>query len=177
MKILGPALDGALNDDVLKDLWEVCEKHTCPVLIHFGILGAAGGIASHVNISPMILHDVAKAYPSVPFIVPHFGCGQVDDALMLCWVCPNVYIDTSGSNQWTRWMPYSLTTKDLFRKYYETIGPKRIIFGTDGEWFPRGFVEEYYSQQMKDCLELGFSDEEIQDIFYNNIDRLIREVK
>ena len=68
-------------------------------------------------------------------------------------------------------MPYPLTTKDLFKKYYETIGPDRILFGTDGSWFPRGFVSEYLDVQMRDCVELGFSDEDIQKIFAGNIGR------
>lgn len=177
MKILGPALDGALDDPKLNPLWEVAEKHQIPILFHFGIMGAAGGIAKHVNMSPMIIHDVAKKYPGVSFIVPHFGCGQTEDALMLAWVCPNVYIDTSGSNQWTRWVPYPLTVKDLLKKYYETIGPDRILFGTDAMWFPRGFVEKYYDQQMHACYELGFTDQEVDQIFGGNIERLIAQVK
>lgn len=70
-------------------------------------------------------------------------------------------------------MPYPLTTKDLFQKYYETIGPDRILFGTDGSWFPRGFVSEYLDVQMCDCVELGFSDEDIQKIFAGNIERVL----
>lgn len=70
-------------------------------------------------------------------------------------------------------MPYPLTTKDLFQKYYETIGPDRILFGTDGSWFPRGFVSEYLDVQMRDCVGLGFSDEDIQKIFAGSIERVL----
>ncbi|MDF2675570.1 MAG: amidohydrolase, partial [Clostridiales bacterium] len=66
-------------------------------------------------------------------------------------------------------MPYPLTVKDLFRKYYETIGSKRIIFGTDSSWFPRGFVRQYFEEQMKDCVELGMYDRDIENIFRDNI--------
>lgn len=68
--------------------------------------------AGNANISPAIIHDVAKVFPRAKFIVPHFGCGQLEDTFMLCWVCPNVCIDTSGSNQWIRWMPYNKTLLD-----------------------------------------------------------------
>lgn len=172
-KQLGPALSIALDDPALEPVWKVAEKHRIPVLIHFGILGGAGGTVKHVNRSPMILHDVAKAHPDIPFVVPHFGCGEVQDTLFLCWACPNVHIDTSGSNQWTRWMPYPLTVKDLFRKYYETIGPKRILFGTDSEWFPRGFVHQYFDAQMRDCVEIGMKNEDIDLIFSGNAKRLL----
>ena len=71
-------------------LWQVAEKHQVPVLFHFGIMGAAGGIMDHVNMSPKIIQNVAKAFPDVIFIVPHYGCSKVEDTLFLCWVCPNV---------------------------------------------------------------------------------------
>ncbi|RCX19942.1 hypothetical protein DFR58_10211 [Anaerobacterium chartisolvens] len=173
-KIIAPALDGRMDDQSLNAVWRVAERHQIPVLIHFGILGGAGGVASHVNINPMIMHDVARAYPDIPFIIPHFGCGYPQELLWLSWVCPNIYVDTSGSNQWVRWMPYPLTVKDLFRKYYETIGPGRIIFGTDSEWFPRGFVKRYYDEQIRDCVELGMSREEIRMIFKDNIAGLLK---
>lgn len=172
-KIIAPALKGRINDPALHPVWKAAEKHRIPVLIHFGILGAAGGLADHVNINPMSLHDVARAYPDISFIIPHFGCGYPQELLQLAWVCPNVYVDTSGSNQWIRWMPYPLTLKDLFRKYYETIGPRRILFGTDSEWFPRGFVKPYYDEQRRICIELGMDQEEIRMIFRDNIAGLL----
>lgn len=173
-KIIAPSLPGRLDDSTLNPLWRVAEKYSIPVLIHFGILGAAGGIASHQNINPMILHDVARAFPDIPFIIPHFGCGYPQELLQLAWVCPNIYVDTSGSNQWVRWMPYSLTIKDLFRKYYETVGPERILFGTDSEWFPRGFVKQYFDEQRKACIELGMKPYEVKQIFRDNIAKLLK---
>jgi uncharacterized protein len=173
-KILAPDLKGKLDDPSLNPLWAIAEKYQIPILIHFGILGAAGGIAHSYNISPMVIHDVARAYPDISFIIPHFGCGHPEQLLQLAWVCPNVYVDTTGSNQWTRWMPYPLTVKDLFKKFYETVGPKRIIFGTDSEWFPRGFVKRYLDDQLRDCYEIGMKEEEIKSIFRDNIAGLLK---
>jgi len=121
----------------------------------------------------MMIHDVARAFPDIPFVIPHFGCGQTKDLLQLAWVCPNIYVDTSGSNQWVRWMPYNLTVKDLFKKFYETIGPERIIFGSDSSYFPRGFVKRYYEDQIRDCIELGMTESEIKMIFHNNMALLL----
>ncbi|HID29827.1 MAG TPA: amidohydrolase, partial [Desulfobacterales bacterium] len=145
-----------------------------PVLIHFGILGDGGGIAWHQNINPLRLHDVAKAFPGVNFVIPHFGCGYLRETLHLCWACRNVYVDTSGSNDWMRWMPGDLTVKALFRKYLETIGPERIIFGSDSSWFPRGFAVRYLQDQVRACRELGLSHDALQKIFGSNAARLLK---
>lgn len=172
-KILGPKVSVPLNDRSLYPVWEVANHYGIPVLVHFGILGAAGGIAYHVNINPLIIHDVAKQFSRIRFIVPHFGCGYVFETLNLCWACPNVYVDTSGSNQWTRWMPYELNLEMLFRKYRETIGPERIIFGTDSSWFPRGFCKTYLDEQVRAMIHVGFSDDEIDRVLYTNIAEIL----
>ncbi len=172
-KILGPAVSTPLNDRSLYPVWEVANSYQIPVLIHFGIMGAAGGIAYHVNINPLVIHDVAKQFKKIKFIVPHFGCGYVFETLNLCWACSNVYIDTSGSNQWTRWMPYELNLEMLFRKYKETIGPERIIFGTDSSWFPRGFCKAYLDEQLRAMINVGYTDDEIDRVLYKNIAEIL----
>ncbi|HPH10514.1 MAG TPA: amidohydrolase family protein [Thermotogota bacterium] len=174
-KILGPAIATPLNSRALYPVWEVAQARGIPVLIHFGILGSAGGIASHPNINPLIIHDVAKAFPRIPFIVPHFGCGYIYETLNLCWACPNVSIDTSGSNQWMRWMPYEVNLEILFRKYRETIGPERIIFGTDSNTFPRGFAKRYLEDQIRAMIYVGFSEAEVDRVLYLNAKTLLGE--
>ncbi|MBV8817697.1 MAG: amidohydrolase family protein, partial [Acidobacteriaceae bacterium] len=52
--------------------------------------------------NPIDLHSIALQYPEVRFVVPHFGAGYFREALMLCDLCPNVYLDTSSSNRWMR---------------------------------------------------------------------------
>jgi predicted TIM-barrel fold metal-dependent hydrolase len=83
-----------------------------------------------------------------------------------------VSIDTSGSNQWVRWVDGDWTTKKLFRKYIETIGAERIIFGSDSSYFPRGFAIRYLEDQIRDCRELGLTDSQLELIFGGNAARL-----
>jgi len=173
-KLLAPALDRPVDDETAFPVWEVAAKYEIPVLIHFGILGGGGGVAWHPNINPLTLHDVAKAFPDVNFVVPHLGCTYVRETLQLCWACRNVCVDTSGSNQWVRWMPGDLTVKQLLRKYLETIGPDRILFGSDSSWFPRGFAVRYLQDQIRDLRELGVSYEVMQKILAGNASRLLK---
>ncbi len=173
-KLLAPAFNIPLNDKSLYPLWEVCKAYDIPVLSHFGILGAGGGVPTGVNISPMILEQIALDFPTVNFIVPHFGAGYPTELLHLCWTRPNVFVDSSGSNQWVRWMAYDLTLTDLFRKFYQTIGPERILFASDSSSFPRGYSYTYLEEQHKIMRFLGFPERDIEKILYKNSAALLK---
>ncbi len=173
-KVLGPTVDRRLDDRSLFPLWEAVQDLGIPLLVHFGTMGGGGGIASHVNINPLVIHDVANAFPRLPIIIPHFGCGYLFETLQLCWVCPNVCIDSSGSNQWTRWMPFELNLEALFRKYRDTIGCERILFGTDSSWFPRGFTTAYLDEQVRAMVYAGYSESEADAVLYGNAARLLK---
>jgi len=172
-KILAPILEKPIYARSLYPLWEVCAHYKIPVLIHFGILGAGGGIAYNENINPAILEPVAKEFPEVNFVIPHFGCGHPRELLFLGWVCENVYVDTSGSNQWMRWMPYPVTVESSLEKFYQTFGPERIIFGTDSSYFPRGFAIDYLKEQNRVARFMNIPEDELCLIFGGNIARLL----
>ncbi|MCY4023295.1 MAG: amidohydrolase family protein [Anaerolineaceae bacterium] len=173
-KLLAPALDRPIEDEAGYPVWEMCGELNIPVLVHFGILGSGGGVPWHENINPLKLYTVARDFPEVTFVIPHFGCAWIRETLQLCWACGNVCIDTSGSNQWVRWVDGEWNTKKLFRKYVETIGAERIIFGSDSSYFPRGFAIRYLQDQIRDCRELGLTDEQLRAIFSANAARLLK---
>ena len=123
--------------------------------------------------TPDELARMARRFPELHVVVPHFGVQHVQDLLFAAWGCPNIHVDTSGSNQWVRWMPYKLTLEDLFRRCYETIGPQRIVYGSDSSWFPRGYVTRYLDDQLRVCRELGMPDDHLRAIFAGNAERLL----
>lgn len=172
-KLLGPNVETSLSDPKYYPLWEICQKYNKPVLIHFGLLGASGGQPNGINISPMSIADVSKKFPKVNFVVPHFGCTYMQELLQLCWTRDNVWVDTSGSNQWIRWMPYKLSLEDVMRKFIETVGPERIIFATDSSWMPRGFAYIYLEEQHKNLRFLGLNDSDIHKVLHLNAERLL----
>lgn len=173
-KLLGPDIDTPMSDKKFYPLWELCEAYEKPVLIHYGLQGAAGGKPDGINISPLSLAQASRDFPKVNFVVPHFGCTHMQDLLQLCWTRPNVWVDTCGSNQWIRWMPYRLTLEDVMRKFIETVGPGRLIFGTDSSWMPRGFASIYLEEQQKNFRFLGLDESEMHAVLYGNAASLLR---
>src|SRR5581483_1872966 len=78
--------------------------------VHCGVLSVGVrkklGLPSQFDLrfsNPVDLHAIALRYPQVRFVIPHFGAGYFREALMLCDLCLNVYLDTSSSNSWTRY--------------------------------------------------------------------------
>lgn len=174
-KMIASSQQRPIDDKAAYPVWEMAENLEVPVLIHFGVLGGGGGPAYDLrNMNPLTLWKVCSDFPTLKFVIPHFGACYWRELLQLCWQCPSVHVDTSGSNQWMRWMPDELTMKDLFRKSMETIGPERLIFATDSSWFPRGFSVEYLREQLRVCYDMGLDEESIGKIFYGNAARLLK---
>lgn len=174
LKMFGPLMSRRVDDPEADAVWNVAAKHQVPVLIHFGHCGSAGGIAHNEHIEPAWLEAVAKRFPEVTFVIPHFGIQHVQQVLFLMWACPNVVVDTSGSNQWVRYMAQKLTLEEVFRRFYETAGPDRILFGSDSSWFPRGFARRYLVDQLRICWEMGMPAADIQKIFGANAAGLLK---
>jgi predicted TIM-barrel fold metal-dependent hydrolase len=173
-KLIASSQTKPIDDIAAYPVWEMAEKLKIPVLIHFGILGGGGGPPRDLrNMNPLTLWEVTKMFPTLNFIVPHFGSGYIRELLQLCWSSPNVSIDTSGSNQWMRWMPYEIDLQHLFKKVVDAVGPDRIIFATDSSYFPRGFSEIYLLEQLKVCRNIGLSKSNIDKIFYRNAQQLL----
>ncbi len=174
-KLIASAQSRPIDDEAAYPVWETAEELEVPVLIHFGVLGGGGGPARDLrNMNPLTLWKVASDFPTLNFVVPHFGACYWRELLQLCWQCPNVSVDTSGSNQWMRWMPYELTMKSIFRKAVETMGPERIVFATDSSYFPRGFAVDYLREQLRACHDMGLEERSIEKIFSGNAARLLK---
>jgi predicted TIM-barrel fold metal-dependent hydrolase len=148
------------------------------VFVHCGVLSVGVrkklGLPSPFDIrfsNPADLHAIALAYPTVTFIVPHFGAGFFREALMVADLCPNVILDTSSSNGWIRYHP-GLTLSGVFRAALAVAGPDRIMFGSDSSFFPRGWVANVYEQQSAALDEVGATAEVREKIFADNFDRL-----
>lgn len=174
-KIIASSQTRPIDDKSTYTFWETVEKLDIPVIIHFGVTGGGGSLPTNLrSMNPLTLWEIAKMFSKITFVVPHFGAGYLRELLLLCWFCRNVSIDTSGSNQWMTWMPFELDLKSLFRRTIESVGPDRIIFGTDSSYFPRGLSLDYLGEQLKVCRLIGLEETSIEKIFYKNAAKLLK---
>jgi len=95
-------------------------------------------------------------------------------ALMLAGLCPNVYLDTSSSNDWIKYQAAAhLDLRQVFRHALDVAGPRRLLFGTDSSFFPRGWCQAIFEAQATALYELGVSEHDAQAIFSENLLRIL----
>lgn len=158
-------------DEQLWPIYEFAEKHRLPIIMHSGLL-IGGGDLRYLN--PLEVQPIAREFPEANFILAHLGGGFVREVLFLFYQTDNVYVDTSSSNIWYKYLPYpGLSLKRVFRKYLDTGGPDRIFFGTDSGTFPRGFRNNLLQEQLGILRELGIAHEDIQKIMRDNLAGLL----
>jgi len=170
----------SIQDDRVTALLDVVARKPPRVaFVHCGVLSVGVrkklGLPSPFDMrfsNPIDLHAVALRYPHIRFVLPHFGAGYFREALMLCDLCPNVYLDTSSSNSWTRYEEAHLDLRTVFRRALDVAGPKRLLFGTDSSYFPRGWNSAVFEAQSKALYEIGVDQDVARAIFHDNLVQL-----
>jgi len=170
----------SIYDDRATALLELLAAHPrTAAFVHCGVLSVGFrkvlGLPSLFDMrysNPIDLHGVALRFPTLRFVVPHFGAGYLREALMLCDLCPNVHLDTSSSNSWMRYEEAHLDLRIVFRRALDVAGPKRLLFGTDSSYFPRGWNAHIFETQSKALYEIGVTDEVARLIFQENLPHL-----
>jgi uncharacterized protein len=170
----------SIHSDAALRVFDWAQENRKAVFVHCGVLSVGVrkklGLDSHYDMrfsNPIDLHAVAMRYPTVPIVVPHFGAGYFREALMLADLCPNVYLDTSSSNQWTKYEESHLDLRQVFRRALDAIGPTRLLFGTDSSFFPRGWHSQIFEEQARVLYELNVSEPDARAIFSENLLRIL----
>ncbi|MCU1328283.1 MAG: amidohydrolase 2, partial [Bryobacterales bacterium] len=171
----------SMHDPKVRGLLQVAAGHPgALVYVHCGVLSLGFrkklGLPSNFNMSfsnPIDLHAVASNFPRLNFVIPHFGAGYFREALMVADLCPNVYLDTSSSNGWTKYLPESMDLEGVFRRALNVVGPTRLLFGSDSSFFPRGWVKNVFSTQTDALSRIGISEGDARAVFGGNLRRLL----
>lgn len=160
-----------VGDKKYYPIYEYCDKNNLPIVIHFGV--SIGQAADLRYGNPVLLSRVLRDFPKVKFIIAHFGAGFFREVLMLKYKQKNLFVDTSGTNNWMVNQDTELTLKYVFKKAIEVFTPQGIIFGTDTRIFPDGYREHILKEQMQVLDELNVSEKDKEDIMYNNANRIL----
>ncbi len=132
--------DSAALDPVL----DLAAKHNVPVCIHSG----------HPPYSlPWQIGLLAERHPDVKIMMIHMGHGHgvyIDAALKMARRYPNIYLEMSGMP-----MPSKI------REAYETVGPDRIMFGTDAPF-------HHPTVEMQKVFTSGLDEDAQAKVFYDN---------
>lgn len=179
---LFPAMQGfSVQDSGLGPLYELAaQADNRVVFVHMGVLTvgirAKLGLPSKFNMSfsnPIDLHAVAMDHPATNFVLPHFGAGYFREALMLASLSPNVYLDTSSSNSWRKYLTPRPGLPEIFAQALDVVGPKRLLFGSDSSFFPRGWNREVFDAQCEAMAQAGASQSDAEAVFGANLARLL----
>lgn len=169
-----------VNDEWLYPLYNLLADCRALVFVHFGKLTMRqrdyAGIPTIVDdrfSDPHDLIPIAKRFPDIRFIIPNFGAGKFEETLALGKQCPNVYVDTAGSNSWMQEHPAKPDMRTVFQKFLEAFTPNRILFGSDSGMLPRGYRYDIVDHQLKLVQEMRLPMPDIKKIFFENMASLV----
>lgn len=143
----------APNDAVLWPLYARCEEASLPVVFHCGTSVFAGAVNRYGD--PVLVDEVAGAFPDLKIVLAHGGRGWWYDAAgFISLMRPNVWIEISGLPP--KKLPEYYRNFDLGR-----LG-RRFIFGTDWPGVPG------IAQNAAVVAGLGFDQDTLERIFWRN---------
>ena len=108
---------------------------------------------------PISLDTIACDFPELKIIGIHIGIPWHDEMIAMAWKHPNVFIGCDAHAP--RYWPNS------FRSYLNSYGQDKVIFGTD-------YPVISFSRAVSEILELGFKQEVLKKLFWNNAARIYR---
>ena len=152
-----------VTDTMAWPIYEVIAEYKLPAIFHSGHSGIGSGMRCGgglrlQNSNPMLLEDVAIAFPDMQIVVAHPSWPWQDEAISLAMHKPNIWIDLSG------WSPKYFPPQLV--QYANTLLKDRILFGSD---FPLITPDRW----LKDFEEAGFKDAVKPLILKQNAMRLL----
>ncbi len=113
----------------------------------------------HVGTSPLCTPfpwiEYAKGHPGLRFVFTHMGCREFGySTIKAIRSIPNIWVETSCQME-----------VENLREAARDLGSKRIVFGSDWPYKPTNI-------EIEKLTYLGFSQSELEDIFYNNAEYL-----
>lgn len=163
----GFVLDGQRTLDLFERIQHHNQTHANRLAVVLDTLYRADrwfGTDPAFNTAPAQLRALAQRFPEIDFVGAHMGglSAPFEDIADSLIPCANLYLDTSNA-------AHTLSAAE-FVFLLKRFGPEHILFGTDWPWFTH--AEEIALVEGL-CDTAGYSPEEKQAVFYDNIARLL----
>ena len=89
------------QDRMARPIYKIIDEFHLPAIFHTGHSGIGsgmrcGGDVRLQNSNPMLLEDVAIAFPDIQIVVAHPSWPWQDESISLAMHKPNIWIDLSG---------------------------------------------------------------------------------
>ncbi len=116
-------------DEAVFPVYEMAQSLGIPITFHMGITHAP--VSDYRYTNPIDLQLPLKLFPKLNFIIAHFGAGFFREVCLLGFHSHNLYVDSSGTNNWREYTPEQMELKDVFKRTIEIFGASKVLFGTD----------------------------------------------
>ncbi len=165
------------NDAKVFYYLEKCLDLELVPMIHFGVIKAGPNNLASWPANPFELRPWLQnpKLEEQKYIIAHFGAGYLREIFLMAYSHKErICVDTSGSNDWISWSPFSNLTH-VFEKSIIALSPQHILFGTDsGRLTMRHDVTLRQKGILEDLVTRKIiSDEDRWDILGNNAKRLL----
>ncbi len=155
-------------DDIYTPVYEVAKKHKLPVVIHSGDTFSTKGLLKYAH--PLEIDELAVKYPTVSFVIAHFGDPWIMVAAEVSAKNKNVYVDLSGlivgdESDVSRFYVEEFVTH-IKRGLVYLDNYKKVLFGSD---WPLVALQPYIK-----FIKHLVPEEHHEDVFYNNAKKLFK---
>jgi predicted TIM-barrel fold metal-dependent hydrolase len=158
---------GPPSDPVWKPFYQLCIDASVPALIFVGTTGLGAGLPGGGGIlldhcHPRHLDQVAAEYPKLRIVAARPGWPWQAETIAVLMHKRNIWYEVHG------WSP-KYFTQDLKHEIPRRLR-ERVMFGADYPLFT-------YERLVRDWRGEGYSEEVLEDVFVNNAERFLAQVK
>jgi len=155
-------------DDIYSPVYELAQKHSLPVYIHSGDTYSDRGLLKYSH--PLNVDELAVFNRGVNFVICHMGDPWVMDCAEVVAKNSNVYADLSGLIVGDKDTVHHYRNEEVFFEHLKRAivycnSYHKLLFGSD---WPLVQIQPYV-----EFIKALIPREHHEDVFYNNVIRLI----
>lgn len=151
----------AVDDPLMDDVYEACERHDMPILIHAGREPASPGYACDTRELCGVerVERVLRRRPHLKLIVPHLGVDEVQAYGDLVTRYDNLWLDTTMALAGF----FDVDDPESVIKNR----PERMLYGTDFPSLPYA-----WDRELRRLLRIGLDDKSLERVLSTNAKEL-----